>query len=170
MKEIIKNRKGFTLVELLAVIVVLAIIILVAMPNVLSAMEKARQNAFVTEATEICKVAQNAYNTDLLDGNLAGESNPCYSLDQLVSQKHLDKNINGYAGSIQLQFSPNGSATTTLWLTNGMYKFEGKDCTKLSKDTSIMKPSNKEEASESGEWSATNSTLANKFNRCGATN
>ena len=40
MKDIIKNKKGFTLVELLAVIVVLAIIILVAMPNVMSAMEK----------------------------------------------------------------------------------------------------------------------------------
>ena len=45
MRKMKNNKKGFTLVELLAVIVVLAIIILIAMPSVMSAMDKARRNA-----------------------------------------------------------------------------------------------------------------------------
>ena len=41
------NKKGFTLVELLAVIVVLAIIMLLAIPNVLSVLNVSRRKAFV---------------------------------------------------------------------------------------------------------------------------
>ena len=37
------NKKGFTLVELLAVIVVLAIIMVLTVPSVLSSMNSARQ-------------------------------------------------------------------------------------------------------------------------------
>ena len=37
-----KNKKGFTLVELLAVIVILAIIMIIAIPAVLQTMESAR--------------------------------------------------------------------------------------------------------------------------------
>ena len=43
------NKKGFTLVELLAVVAILAILILVALPNVLSMFNKAKKSAFETE-------------------------------------------------------------------------------------------------------------------------
>ena len=39
------NKKGFTLVELLAVIVILAVLALVAMPNVTRLMNDSRKNA-----------------------------------------------------------------------------------------------------------------------------
>ena len=42
------NRNGFTLVELLAVIVILAVLALVAMPNVTRLMNDSRKNAFIT--------------------------------------------------------------------------------------------------------------------------
>lgn len=52
------TRKGFTLVELLAVIVILAIIMIIAIPAVLSTMEQARQKLlqnmllkFITQLT-----------------------------------------------------------------------------------------------------------------------
>lgn len=50
------NTKGFTLVELLAVIVILAIILLIAVPNVMGIIEKAKQDAF-------CSTAKLAYNS-----------------------------------------------------------------------------------------------------------
>ncbi len=40
------NKKGFTLVELLAVIAILAIILLIAVPAILGVIDEARKNAF----------------------------------------------------------------------------------------------------------------------------
>ena len=51
MKEMKKN--GFTLVELLAVIVILAIILLIAVPNILGVIEGAREDSDVSSAKMI---------------------------------------------------------------------------------------------------------------------
>jgi type IV pilus assembly protein PilA len=42
-----KKKKGFTLVELLAVIVILAIIMIIAIPAVLNTMQTARKKSFM---------------------------------------------------------------------------------------------------------------------------
>ena len=47
------NKKGFTLEELLAVIAILAILVIVAMPNVLGMFNQAKLNTFVTETQTI---------------------------------------------------------------------------------------------------------------------
>lgn len=62
----IRNQKGFTLVELLAVIVVLAIIIIIAMPNVISAMNSAKLSTFKVYAKRVIQSAQGQYQTDNL--------------------------------------------------------------------------------------------------------
>ena len=49
------NKKGFTLVELLAVIAILAILVLVAVPNVLGMFNKAKKDTFLTETKNIFK-------------------------------------------------------------------------------------------------------------------
>ncbi|MBE6161277.1 MAG: type II secretion system protein [Firmicutes bacterium] len=135
------NKKGFTLVELLAVIVVLAIIILVAMPNVLSAMDKARRNALVTEASEFAKIAQAAYSDDAMNGGLTtgnSETGYCYSMDYLINKGYMDKKKGGNDhGSVLLQVSNTGETTYTIWLSNGTYSINGrnvKDITATGKD------------------------------------
>ena len=45
-----KNKKGFTLVELLAVVAVLAILVIIAMPNILGLFKTARKNTFIVES------------------------------------------------------------------------------------------------------------------------
>ncbi len=93
------NKRGFTLVELLAVIVVLAILVLLAMPRVTSMMEKARVNSFVIEANEIAKVAQTAYNDKVFDGEL--DNGPtCFTVDQLIDSGYLDKDKGEIRGAI----------------------------------------------------------------------
>ena len=52
-----KNKKGFTLVELLAVIVILAILATAAFTLVLPQIEKGRRNSFVTEAARVIESA-----------------------------------------------------------------------------------------------------------------
>ena len=54
------NKKGFTLVELLAVIVVLAVILVIAIPNVLSIIDKSRKDSTVSTGKMMVKAAQLA--------------------------------------------------------------------------------------------------------------
>ena len=58
------NKKGFTLVELLAVIAILAILVIIALPNVLDLFTSARKSAFHTEVREVFKQAQTQFVTD----------------------------------------------------------------------------------------------------------
>ncbi len=55
------NKKGFTLVELLAVIAILAILVIIAMPNVLEMFNKAKEDAFMTEAQSLYKSVQQDF-------------------------------------------------------------------------------------------------------------
>ncbi len=45
-----KNNKGFTLIELIAVVVILAVIMLIAVPNVVSTINKNKKEAFIEDA------------------------------------------------------------------------------------------------------------------------
>jgi len=122
------NKKGFTLVELLAVIVVLAIIILVAMPNVLSAMDKARRNALVTEASEFAKIAQAAYSDGAMNGTLttSSEIGYCYSMKYLIANGYMDKKTGtNDDGSVLLTVDSSGKVDYKVWLKNGSYFIEG---------------------------------------------
>ena len=58
------NKKGFTLVELLAVIAILAILVIIALPNVMGMFNQAKQNSFTTEVKEIYKTAQQQWISD----------------------------------------------------------------------------------------------------------
>ena len=53
-----KNKKGFTLVELLAVIAILAILVIIAIPNVLKMFNDSKKNAFMVQARKTASVAQ----------------------------------------------------------------------------------------------------------------
>lgn len=65
------NKKGFTLVELLAVIVVLALLMVVAASSIGSALTNAKKNTLKTEAQKIItNVYQNAYSQYMLNGNM----------------------------------------------------------------------------------------------------
>lgn len=60
-----KNRKGFTLVELLAVIAILAILMVIAIPGIITLFNNAKTNAFITEAKAVYKAASQKYNADV---------------------------------------------------------------------------------------------------------
>lgn len=120
MKKILKNTKGFTLVELLAVIVVLAVIILIAMPSVMNSMEKARKNAFATEANEIIRIAQTAYADAVMEGKTGNKF--CVTYAYLSTKGFIEKNTGTYQGSVLINIDPNGKATYKIWLSNDNYK------------------------------------------------
>ena len=59
-----KKRNGFTLVELLAVIVVLAIIMIIAIPAVLDVMNNARKSSFALYIEKVVRDVQTQYVSD----------------------------------------------------------------------------------------------------------
>ncbi len=61
-----RKKSGFTLVELLAVIVILAIIMIIAIPSVLEIMTTAKQKSFVEYITKVYTAAQDKYMSDQL--------------------------------------------------------------------------------------------------------
>ena len=73
------NKKGFTLVELLAVIVILAIIMVIAIPSVLTIMTSARVKAFSEYAAKVVSAAEKKYLSDTMIGDISGSS--CYLYD-----------------------------------------------------------------------------------------
>ena len=81
-----KDRKGFTLVELLAVIVILAIIMIIAIPSVLGTLETARRKTFVEYAVKVHTALQKSYLQDMTLGTLNIPSDATgiiYTLDDL---------------------------------------------------------------------------------------
>ena len=64
-----RSKKGFTLVELLAVIAIFAILMLLIMPNVLKMFNSGKKNAFKTQVGSIMKSAIMQSQADVIAGN-----------------------------------------------------------------------------------------------------
>ena len=81
------NNKGFTLVELLAVIAILIIIMMIALPNISSSIErtKSKQDAAVIK---VIKTAGNLYVSD--HKNNITETY-CLNVSTLISEDYLDQ-------------------------------------------------------------------------------
>ena len=65
------NRKGFTLVELLAVIVILAIVVGITLVTVLPTLKNTRQEAFELTANTVADYLEKQYQAQLV-GDLSG--------------------------------------------------------------------------------------------------
>lgn len=85
------NKKGFTLVELLAVIVVLALIMVLVLPNVMDSMNSAKQQTFLLYANRMLDAAMSKRASD----ELAGNASDCYLISTLNNG-----NTNKYTGKV----------------------------------------------------------------------
>ena len=128
MKKI-SNKKGFTLVELLAVIVVLAAVMLMAVNSVLPLIGEARTGAFASSANQ----ALDAVSTVVLSDELKGNTNvQCYSFNYLIKSGYLtkiesanDAKNSGYGGIIVIDKNASQTAYTysiyVIDYSNGYY-------------------------------------------------
>lgn len=58
------NKKGFTLVELLAVIAIIGILSLIAVPNVINVVENTRKQNMLDDAKKLISLAKNEVNSN----------------------------------------------------------------------------------------------------------
>ncbi len=138
------NKKGFTLVELLAVIAILAILVIIAMPNVLEMFNKAKQDAFETEVKTHVKAVSNQFITTgkLVYSNVVdGAAKLPMDGEELDYYIELDSQ-----GNIK-----------ELNVTNGDYKIEATGTSQNPIKVEQIGDTIKSETAESGEEFAMNS-------------
>lgn len=124
-----KNKKGFTLVELLAVIVVLAIIMIIAVPAVLDSMSSAKKGSFVVEARNVIRKGIEKYQAD----TLTSTQKKCYTVAELKIETG-----GKYSGKVVLEKKSGESAEDWhVYLTDKEYVVNGVTSAGLNTDSNI---------------------------------
>ena len=123
-----KKKKGFTLVELLAVIVILAVILIIAMPKISDVIKNSKESSLETTAKLIASQAEKKYTENqILDGS------------SVIKCSDVAKISNADYESCNITFDSKGNAKVTIV---GKGKFEGLqvvDGTKDSAKASVKK-------------------------------
>lgn len=130
------NRKGFTLVELLAVIVILAILMVSAGAGVMATMNNSKVNTFKNEALTAIDGAKNMYSEISMNMQNSSEflkasensdyAGMCVTLSGLVNNGYLDKDIITYGGVILVEVPYDGGETLyNIWMHNSQYGING---------------------------------------------
>jgi len=117
------NKKGFTLVELLAVIVILALLIVVVATTALPAMNNAKKNSLTVYAERLQEKAKERYISEMKSGTWA------YSVKALTGE--TDK----YSGIVVVGKDANsGAYTTTVYVMDTAEGFGLNGVSKFDKD------------------------------------
>ena len=113
-----KNNKGFTLVELLAVIVVLALIIGIAVPNAISLSNKSKKRMYISKIDMIIKAAE-LYGEDHPKSTAIGScsgTTGIVTVDDLVKDGKVKKDNENKAGKPQVEDPYSGNDMSNLKL------------------------------------------------------
>jgi len=117
------NRKGFTLVELLAVIVILAIVVGIALTTVLPTLKKSRQNAFDLTANTAADYLEKQYQLSMI-GEVSPSDLPIDTETVMGDNDYLKaglKKDNYSAGSWYFDTTKNRACVKLTRSTDGQY-------------------------------------------------
>ena len=115
IKKKLKER-GFTLVELLAVIVILAIILIITIPAILGYLQTARKKTLVTYADKVSIKASEKLLKDRFEGKTTEEGNYIYNLD-----KDLEQRNNTFKGYVLVNITKEDvNYIITIWTSDYM--------------------------------------------------
>lgn len=133
------NKKGFTLVELLAVIVILAVVMLIGITSIGPLMANSRKSALRSDGLDLMNAAKTAYQAEALKTSPAftATSTVCMTIDWLEAQGYTENKQN-YKGSVLVSYN-SGSYTYTYWIANGTYAFKGADAKTAYDDDNKVK-------------------------------
>ena len=137
------KERGFTLVELLAVIAIVAILMVSAGAAVISTLNKSKINTFKNEALTAISSAQKLYAVLSADRRLSEEylvedstgayRALCVSLPGLTKNGYLEKDIRTYGGVVLVEVSKSGDKTKyMIWMHNSRYGINGVEKNKIN--------------------------------------
>ncbi len=125
MKKLKNNKKGFTLVELLVVIVILSVIIIILGNTALPMMGKLKKNGMLTYAERVVSNAATSIQADsITNPTIAGKG---YSIEDLMGSK-------SYFGCVYVKVdnttgSPVYTYTVLMYSKADKYQFKGETTT-----------------------------------------
>ena len=118
------NRKGFTLVELLAVIVILAIVVGIALTTILPTLKNSRQKAFDLTANTAAEFLEKQYQLQLIDEDITIESVPVDVFEPMSDDDYTKaglKHSNYESGQWKFDTSKNRACVELTRSTDGQY-------------------------------------------------
>ena len=132
------NKKGFTLVELLAVIVILAVVMLIGVTAILPLMGRARKSALGSEGVSLVDTAKTAYQAEQLNNNskIKTTSTVCFSIPWLKEHNYYDKDSDDYKGSVLVSYA-DGKYSYKFWIDNGTYYIDAAEPSTYDSETDI---------------------------------
>ena len=126
------NKKGFTLVELVAVIVIILIMMFLGISNLIPSVERNTKKSFLTEAIVISEGARNRFQDDRLNNVTVQDSlfnsdskKTCYIFESALKNKYVTKYSTKYVGSVEVCHELDCEYQTKIWLTDGEHYLNG---------------------------------------------
>lgn len=162
------NKKGFTLIELIAVVVIMAIIALIATPNIVNMLDKGKKEDYVSDAKEIITKATYMYKQEKYrkDGNIFSEGTDRATI-RLKNINGIDDYTDPYGFTYDKEMSyvefikPSTTGLAERQVKIFLTSNNGEECYLLSSDsnddidTNMVKEGNYDKVSKT--CSATNS-------------
>ena len=116
------KKNAFTLVELLAVIVILAVILVIAVPQVLDTITSSKKGSIESTVKLIANTAEKKYAEMLINGETVTNTLNCNEVVELSTSDYTNCTVS---------FDSTGKASVTV---TGIGKFEGYVCTNGTKE------------------------------------
>lgn len=139
------NRRGFTLVELLAVIVILAILMVSAGAGVMTTMNNSKINTFKNEVLTAINSSEDMYSQISMNGEHyrdyivtsdgdATHAGLCVTFAGLVNNGFMNKDVSTYGGVVLVEVPFDGGQTKYMvWAHNSAYGVPGVEKNKINK-------------------------------------
>lgn len=114
------NKRGFTLVELLAVIVILGILLVIAIPKISDIISVSKEGTFKTDINSIIKLVKIHYQENY--GGSLNSSNKIYNIENnKIMLNNVDLKLSSKTGTLTGTVEVNSNGETKVIIHNSDY-------------------------------------------------